>query len=183
MLDDYPIKTEAGRAEIKARALPLTRSARNLLLVVDGGRSGREWLGMVHGLTEDDLRTLYEHGLLASRSAVPMQAYAPAPAPAPAQAPAPIAAPIAAPVAAPAPAAVSARPGLPSLDRAALYTYLSGDGVKLLGALKRYAFALEVERADSLEDLQKLALELVEKVAAAKGPQAALEVRRALGIQ
>lgn len=179
MLDAHPIKTEAGRAEIKARALPLTRSARNLLLVVDGGRTGREWLTMVHGLTEEDLRVLYEHGLVAPKSSVPMGfgapvAAAPAPAPVAAAAPAP---------AVPEAAAVPARPGLPTLDRAALYTYLSGDGVKLLGALKRYAFALEVERADSLEALQKLGLELVEKVSAAKGPQAALEVRRALGIQ
>lgn len=178
MFDDYPIKTEAGRAEIKARALPLTRSARNLLLVVDGGRTGREWLTMVHGLTEEDLRVLYEHGLVASKfSAAFAAAAAPAPAPAPAVAAPTAPAPVAASPAAP------ARPGLPTLDRAALYTYLSGEGGKLLGALKRYGFALEVERADSLEALQKLGLDLVEKVAASKGPQAALEVRRALGIQ
>lgn len=181
MLDAHPIKTEAGRAEIKARALPLTRSARNLLLVVDGGRTGREWLTMVHGLTEEDLRVLYEHGLVAPKSSVPMGFGAPQAA-APAPAPAPVAA------AAPAPAmseasATPVRPGLPTLDRAALYTYLSGEGGKSLGALKRYGFALEVERADSLEALQKLGLDLVEKVAASKGPQAALEVRRALGIQ
>ena len=45
-------KTEAGRAEIKARALPLSRTARNLLLILDGSRPVNEWLGLVHGASE-----------------------------------------------------------------------------------------------------------------------------------
>ena len=61
----------------------------------------------------------------------------------------------------PVPAAVAQAPagGSPLLDRAALYTYLSGAATKLLGPFKGYAFALEVERADSLAALQALALQ------------------------
>ncbi len=71
----------------------------------------------------------------------------------------------------------------PLLDRAALYTYLSGEATKLLGPFKGYAFALEVERADSLAALQGLALQLVERVQKAKGEAAAQAVRDALGLR
>ena len=69
------------------------------------------------------------------------------------------------------------------LDRAALYSYLSGEATKLLGPFKGYAFALEVERADSLAALQALALQLVERVQKAKGEAAAAAVREALGLR
>ncbi|MDP0995722.1 hypothetical protein, partial [Klebsiella pneumoniae] len=69
------------------------------------------------------------------------------------------------------------------LDRAALYIYLSGEATRLLGPFKGYAFALEVERADSLAALQALALQLVERVQKAKGNDAAAAVREALGLR
>ena len=96
-----------------------------------------------------------------------------APAPAPATAPAP----------APAPAAAAPASGSLLLDRAALYTYLSGEAPRLLGTFKGYAFALEVEKADSLQALQALALQLVERVQKGKGEDAAAAVRQALGLR
>ncbi|MFG6485275.1 hypothetical protein ACG04R_01255 [Roseateles sp. BYS78W] len=167
MLDLLHSKTEAGRAEIRARALPLSRAARNLLLVLDATKPAGEWLRLVAGATEADLEALRQQGLI-----VPQGGYAP---PA-AQPPAPVAAP--APSAAPAPAG-----GSPLLDRAALYTYMSGQATKLLGPFKGYAFALEVERCGSLAELQALALQLVERVQKAKGDEAAAAVREALGLR
>lgn len=171
MLDQLHSKTEAGRAEIRARALPLSRAARNLLLVLDGSKTAGEWLRLVAGATEADLGMLREHGLIA-----PLGAGGPPPAV--------VGSPAASPAAAPAPAP-SAPPagGSPLLDRAALYTYLSGEATKLLGPFKGYAFALEVERADSLAALQALALQLVERVQKAKGEDAAAAVREALGLR
>jgi hypothetical protein len=167
-------KTDAGRAEIRARALPLSRTARNLLLVLDASKAASDWLRLVAGATEADFEMLRQHGLIAPQNAAGQPvATAPAPLAAPSPAPAPVAAP-----AAPAPAA-----GSPLLDRAALYTYLSGEATKLLGPFKGYAFALEVERADSLPALQALALQLVEKVQKAKGDAAAAAVREALGLR
>ena len=64
VLDQPCQKTDAGRAEIKARALPLSRSVRNLLLMLDGTRTAREWLSMVQGATESDAAYLLEHGLI-----------------------------------------------------------------------------------------------------------------------
>lgn len=177
MFDLLHSKTDAGRAEIRARALPLSRAARNLLLVLDASKPAGEWLRLVTGATEADLETLRQNGLIAPQNAAgqPLASQppsAPAPAPGPAKAPA----------ATPSGAAAIAG-GSPLLDRAALYTYLSGEATKLLGPFKGYAFALEVERADSLAALQGLALQLVDRVQKAKGDAAAAAVRDALGLR
>lgn len=157
MLDLPHTKTEAGRAEIRARALPLSRAARNLLHVLDASKPAGEWLRLVAGTTEADLAALREHGLIE-----PLAAAATASAAAP---------------------ALQLAPGATLLDRAALYTYLSGAATRLLGPFKGYAFALEVERADSLPALQTLALQLVERVHKAKGEAAGAAVRDALGLR
>jgi hypothetical protein len=165
VLDLLHSKTEAGRAEIRARALPLSRAARNLLLVLDASKPAGEWLRLVAGATQADLDALRQQGLIApqggSATAVPASA----------------------PAAAPVAAAPAAAGSTLLLDRAALYTYLSGEATKLLGPFKGYAFALEVERADSLAALQALALQLVERVGKAKGDAAASGVRDALGLR
>jgi hypothetical protein len=163
-------KTEAGRAEIRARALPLSRTARNLLLVLDATKPPSAWLSLVAGATEADLDMLRQHGLIAPQGGAQPATQHPAQPPAAAPAPGP--------AAQSAPAA-----GSPLLDRAALYTYLSGEATKLLGPFKGYAFALDVERADSLAALQALALQLVERVQKAKGDAAAAAVREALGLR
>lgn len=158
-------KTDAGRAEIRAKALPLSRAARNLLLVLDASKPVAEWLHLVAGATAEDLQALREHGLVAppgggaaaGRGLRESAALPAAPAPA---------------------AGVS-----PLLDRAALYAYMSGQATKLLGPFKGYSFALDVERCDSLPELQALALQLVERVQKAKGDDAAATVREALGLR
>jgi hypothetical protein len=167
-------KTEAGRAEIRARTLPLSRTARNLLLVLDASKAAGDWVRLVNGATEADFETLRQHGLIASQNAAGQ----------PAAAQPPAAPPAAAPAATAAPAASASAPGAhsPLLDRAALYTYLSGEATRLLG-FRGYTFALEVERADSLAALQALALQLVERVQKAKGEDAAQAVRDALGLR
>lgn len=173
MLDQLHSKTDAGRAEIRARALPLSRTARNLLLVLDASKVAGDWVRMVTGATEADLETLRQHGLIAPQG-VSGQPAPPQPASAPVAAPA---------VPAPAYGSPAIAGGSPLLDRAALYTYLSGEATKLLGPFKGYAFALEVERADSLATLQSLALQLVERVQKVKGEAAAAAVRDVLGLR
>ncbi len=157
MFDQLHSKTDAGRAEIRARALPLSRTARNLLLVLDASKTAAEWLRLVAGATEADLETLRQHDLIAPQGAAPQMAAAPA--------------------------SAGFAADSPMADRAALYTYLSGEATKLLGPFKGYAFALKVERADSLAALQALAQQLVERVQEAKGEEAAAAVREALGLR
>ena len=167
-------KTDAGRAEIRSRGLSLSRTARNLLLVIDASKSAQDWLRLVAGATEADLQVLIQHGLVAPQGVGGAML--------PVAAPEPVAATTAAP-AATAASGPAVAGGSPLLDRAALYTYLSGEATKLLGPFKGYAFALEVERADSLAALQALALQLVERVHKAKGESAAAAVREALGLR
>ena len=151
MLDQAYQKTEGGRAEIKARALPLSRSARNLLLVIDATRSARDWLALVQGCGEADIAFLLEQGLIAGTAA-----------------------------AAPARPAAAA---LPQLDYQQLYAFLSGQATRQLGLIKGYAFALDVEKCAGLPELQRLALDFVERVQQSKGPEAAGQLRQALGIR
>lgn len=179
VLDLLHSKTDAGRAEIRARALPLSRAARNLLLVLDASKPAGEWLRLVTGATEADLEALRQQGLIVPQGAGAKPGAAqPAPAPAPVASPAAPAAPATSAAAPPAGAG-----GSPLLDRALLYTYMSGQATKLLGPFKGYAFALEVERCDSLSELQGLALQFVERVQKAKGDEAAAAVRDALGLR
>ncbi|HEY0953236.1 MAG TPA: hypothetical protein VGE36_00660, partial [Roseateles sp.] len=69
MLELLHSKTDAGRAEIRARALPLSRAARNLLLVLDASKPAGEWLRLVAGATQADLDALRQHGLIAPQGA------------------------------------------------------------------------------------------------------------------
>ncbi|MFN3860310.1 MAG: hypothetical protein ACK4R2_02435 [Roseateles sp.] len=164
MLELLHSKTEAGRAEIRARALPLSRAARNLLLVLDATKPAGEWLRLVAGATQADLETLRQLGLIAPQ----------------ASAAAPVA--TSTPAAAPAPAPAAAGSALLQ-DYTALYNYLSSEAPRLLGTIKGYVFVLEVEKADSLQALQALAQQLVERVQKAKGDAAAAAVRQALGLR
>lgn len=161
MLDQAYQKTEAGRAEIKARALPLSRSARNLLLVIDVSKSGRQWLGLVQGVSEADLAFLLEQGLVAPAGAAAAMRVA---------------------TAALAPAA-SPFGESPLMGYEQLYDYLNHHGARHLGPMKRYLFTLEVEQCQGLAQLQALALSLVERVSQAKGEDAARELRQAMGIK
>ncbi len=58
-------KTEAGRSEIRLRALPLSRPVRNLLLIIDPSRPAAAWLGLVQGSDLAALQALFDAGLIA----------------------------------------------------------------------------------------------------------------------
>jgi len=112
MLEQAYTKTEQGRAEIKSRALPLSRSLRNLLLVIDDSKSAQQWLGLVQGITAADIGFLIDQGLIAPSSRAGSAAGV-------------------------APAAPQAH-ALPSLDYQALYAYLTGAAREHLGLIKGY---------------------------------------------
>jgi len=152
MLDLAYLKTEAGRAEIKLRALPLSRSARNLLLMLDGTRSARDWLAMVNGTSEADLAFLVSQGLIASTA--PSQAAAAQAAPAP------------------------ELPEVQGMGYDELYSYLTQNTKKWLGPIKSFRMVLDVERCTDLASLQEVAWRLVAAVDRADGEAAAERVRR-----
>jgi len=60
---------------------------------------------------------------------------------------------------------------------------LSSQATKQLGLIKGYAFALDIEKCAGLPELQRLALDFVERVQQSKGAEAAGQLRQALGLQ
>ncbi|MCV2362368.1 hypothetical protein LNV23_02765 [Paucibacter sp. DJ1R-11] len=158
MLEQAYVKTEQGRAEIKARALPLSRSLRNLLLVIDDSKSAQQWLGLVQGITAADIDFLVDQGLIAPSARVSSAAGA------------------AATPAAPLPAVV------PSLDYQSLYAYLTAAAREHLGLIKGYRWVLDVERCGDLQALTQLALRFVEEVRQAQGEAVARKVRQSMGL-
>ncbi len=158
MLDQSYSKTETGRQEIKARALPLSRSARNLLLVLDASKPARQWLALVQGVSEADFAYLLEQGLVAPQGAAAVPAAATA-------------------VTAVASPAVS---GDAAQRYERLYAYLTAQAPRHLGLMKGYVFALEVEQCQDLAALQKLAAELCQRVRQAKGVAAEAQLREGM---
>ncbi|HEU4460481.1 MAG TPA: hypothetical protein VFR90_15275 [Methylibium sp.] len=166
-MGDRYIKTDLGRAEIQARVHAITRTARNLLLIIDGSRDGHEWVSMVRGCTAEDLSTLFEAGLIAQVGAAP---------PAPAAAPAPLDLRSGGNV----PTMPAPLGAVSSLSYKELYVLLPSLAKEHLGLMKSYRFALAIEKADGLAGLQKVALDLVAEVEKHKGEGIARAVRRAL---
>lgn len=154
MADRY-IKTDTGRAEIQARVHAISRTARNLLLILDGSRDGNEWVGMVRGATSADLTTLFDAGLIALI-------------------------PKATPVVNATPSAAESLAALAPLSYGELYELLPNLAKEQLGLMKGYRYALAIEKADGLPGLQKVAQDMLVEIDRVKGAAVARSVKRAL---
>lgn len=155
-------KTDLGRQELRARSLPLSRTARNLLFVIDAARPAAEWLGMVQGATPDDLQTLQDAGLIASQAST-------------GSSPVPAVAPVAK-----APSPPADEDG--ALSYRQLYEQLNSQIKSHLGLIKGYQFSLDIEKAGSLDELREVAVRLVTEVQRAKGEGVAQSTQMALGL-
>ncbi|MBP6898536.1 MAG: hypothetical protein KBC73_00540 [Burkholderiaceae bacterium] len=149
-------KTEAGRAEVRARALPLSRSARNLLLIIEPARPAADWLAMVNG-GPAELQALLDAGLVV--------ALAPAPAPA-----------------APDPGWSQARleAALDGLGYRTLYDRLTERARPALGLIKGYKLILELERCQGPLEVRALAVRFVRQVREIDGAAVADQLARQL---
>lgn len=187
-------KTEAGRHEIRQRALPLSRPARNLLLIIDPGRSATEWLGLVQGCDRAALQALQDAGLVAAAVAAPVAGLVADRGPAGVAAtgtPGPYAAPAAstastAPSAQPRPGATAAPPRM-SLAQAlehrsykALYDRITAEARPRLGLIKGYKMILEVERCSGPPDIRALAQRFVDLVRDLHGDAAGMALAQVL---
>jgi hypothetical protein len=172
VLEERYEKTEAGRSEIKSRALVQARVARNLLLVIDASKTGGEWLAMVQGAAPGDLELLVQHRLVkvtaGAPASMPMSGSVPGPATRAGGS-----------ASRPAPSRLAGAPSS-SLDYTQLYTALN-NFAKQQGLLKGYKLALEVEQCADMAQLQTLALDIIDRVRATKGDAAAHELRATLG--
>lgn len=155
-------KTDAGHLEIRARALALSRPARILLVLTDGGRDTAQLLAMVKGASADDVQALLDAGLViesARRRAAPAAGE-----------------PLAVPLPEAAPVAAS------SLGYQELYDCLNALCKEQLGLMRGFKYTLEIEKAVGLEGLREVAARFAADVQRINGDSSAHMVRRALGV-
>ena len=158
-------KTDAGRAEMQARALVKERAQRNLLLVIDGIKTEEMLLANLAGISVADFAVLQSMGLIA-----PMVSSSSSRSSGPSSRPAPLPAPPAA-----APAAANEAP----LDYAQFTATLTQLISKELG-LRGFVLTLAVEKAGTIEELQAVAQRTLAQIAERKGDAAAAAARRSL---
>ena len=163
-------KTEAGRAEIRQRALPLSRPARNLLLIIDPGRSAADWLGLVQGCDRAALQALRDAGLVADTG--------PAALGAPAAAGLPAALPLRG--AAPAPPRMSLAQALEHRSYKALYDRITAEARPRLGLIKGLKLILELERCSGPAEVRALAQRFVDQLRAIDGDVAGMALAQVL---
>lgn len=153
-------KTEAGRAEIRQRALPLSRPARNLLLIIDPSRTGPEWLALLRGCGPADLRALQDAGLVAAQAGAPAAAFD-----------------------------VDDAFDLPRMSLAqaletkgfqVLCQRVIAEARPRLGRIKGYWLVLEVEHCEGPADIRALAQRFVAQVREAEGDAAAIALAEVL---
>jgi hypothetical protein len=149
-------KTDAGREEIRNRARKLSRTARNLLLILDESRPAENWLQLVHGASAEDLRQLQEAGLVQEHVGVP-----------PAQRNS-------------ASAGMSVHEAVAHLSYDQLYTLLTSQARERLGLFAGYKFVLDVEKCANIEQLRALAERFLTLVKQHQGEAAERQMRMAL---
>ncbi len=183
------IKTAAGHAEIQSRSRPLSRSVRNLLLVINDSQPASYWLEKVQGVTEVDLQRLLDEGLLGKATAGSAPVPVPAPSSAQAPAPAPRPASPASPAPATTPATYSLDPEVASLmdvvratSYSVLYDTLNSQGKAELGLVGGFRFVLEVERCNGLSELIPLAQRFLVQVREERGLSALRRFELALNL-
>ena len=152
-------KTDAGRAEMQARALVKDRAQRNLLLVIDGKTSAETLLARLAGITAADFGTLESLGLITAAAEA-----APAPAPAP-----------------------SADKGLGEavdIDVSGhSYAALRGAIGQLISkelGMRGFALSMVLDESMTVEDLKDVAERVLKQISDRKGPAAAASAKRFL---
>jgi hypothetical protein len=152
-------KTDAGRDEIKTGSRKLPRTARNLLLIIDGTRSGDEWVKLVQGATPADLDLLVETQMVSKVQRAATSAE----------------------LAAEATAALNA--ALSNLSYEELYALLTNQARERFGLVKGYKMVLEVEKCSGPEQIKALAARFLTMVHEEQGPEEARKLRVALGVR
>jgi len=160
---DVFVRTEAGRAEIRAKALPLSRPARNLLLVLDSSCSGAQWVAKVQGSSAADLQQLIDAQLIAP-TGVGLTGAANARA-----------------HETPETSGVPLDEALQKWSYDALYTLLTHEARERFGLIKGYRLILEIEGVSNLAGLQAVAYKFVEELRKAHGEDTAARFRKQLG--
>jgi hypothetical protein len=147
-------KTEAGRAEMQAKALIKERAQRNLLLLIDGQKTEEMLLANVAGITADDFTALEGMGLIEPVLTSPGRSGKSA--------------------------SASPPPAEPvELDYGRFTEALTQLISRELG-LRGFTLTLAVEKAGTIEELKEVARRTLDQIRERKGDAAAEQARRAL---
>ena len=148
------VRTEAGKAEIRAHSIKLSRPARNLLMVIDASCTGDAWIGKVNGSTPGDLDVLLAAKLIAPKDSAGAKV-----------------------VYQRIPVEVAVR----DWTYDALYTLLTHEAKERFGLIKGYRLILKIEGCSDLAGMQAVALDFVEQLRKAHGEDSAARFRKQLG--
>ena len=152
-------KTEAGRVEIRSRALVRERAQRTLLLLIDGVRSDEMLLSDLAGSSAADFLTLQALGLItATQPPAALDNAAPLPPPAVA------------------PAADADTAPLDYAQFTAVLTQLISSELGLRG----FVLTLALEKAGTADELRAVAQRALTQIRERKGDAAAAAARQAL---
>ena len=151
---DFYVRTEAGKTEIRAHDLALSRSARNLLMVIDASCSGEAWVAKVTGSSTGDLHQLLEAGLVAVAAAGASRTVL---------------------------QRVRVETAVRDWSYDALYTLLTHEARERFGLIKGYRLILQIEGASGVTAMQEVALKFVEHIRKAHGEESAARFRKQLG--
>jgi hypothetical protein len=156
-------KTDAGRAEVQARALVKERLQRNLLLLIDGIKTEEMLLANVAGLKPEDFKFLESLNLVAQVSGTSNRSSQ---------------------------ASADERGGaatqpmtLPPEDTVMDYAHFTSTLTQLISSelgLRGFTLTLAVEKASTIEELRAVAERVLEQIRERKGLPAADKARRSL---
>ena len=148
------VRTEAGKVEIRAHSVKLSRQARNLLLVIDASRTGDDWISKVNGSTPGDLEVLLAAKLVARQAgAATRLVYQ----------------------------RIPVETAVRDWTYDALYTLLTHEAKERFGLIKGYRLILKIEGCSDLAGMQAVAIDFVEQLRKAHGEEAAARFRKQLG--
>lgn len=148
------VRTEAGKTEIRAHSVRLSRPARNLLMVIDASCTGDAWIGKVNGSSPGDLDVLLAARLIAPQAgATPRIVYQ----------------------------RIPVETAVRDWTYDALYALLTHEAKERFGLLKGYRLILKIEGCSDLACMQAVALDFIEQLRKAQGEEAAARFRKQLG--
>ena len=156
MLNRRFSKTEAGRLEIQARAMPLARSSRNLLLIIDSSRSAVEWIGIVQGCDLATLQALQDAGLVSDMDTNSAGSFGVSQSPDAGVAPA-------LGSAAAASQHMSVAQALENCSYSSLYDRITAEARPRLGLIRGYKMIMALEQCSNPTETRALALRFIEQ--------------------
>jgi hypothetical protein len=163
------VKTDAGRVEMRTRALVKDRARRNLLLLIDGTKSEESLRNSLAGIGAEDFQELRKLDLIApAAGAVTVGSPGRAAGPDSNR-----------PTVPQALAGAAADGTAPPVDRARFASALTQLISAHLG-LRGFTLTLAVDKASSSEELREVAQRVIEQIRERKGDALAAEARRTL---